>query len=91
MLIYLSCNNYVLAFAEPELEGKTEYDICTKRYLKDIVIVEIYFGAPFITKLKRDVQTSTTGKIANIGENSSIMMFDFEFPDYSQDKVRPLS
>jgi len=35
--------------------------------LTDIAIVDIYFGSPFLKKYKRDLQTTLTGKISNIG------------------------
>jgi hypothetical protein len=57
------------AIADLNEENKTLLEICVKRLLKDISIVEIYFGSPFIKKYKRNVQTTLTGKISNIGMN----------------------
>ncbi len=55
------------AIADVDEETKTSSKICEKRLLTDISIVEIYFGSPFVKKYKRDLQTTLTGKISNIG------------------------
>ncbi len=57
----------LLAIADIEEEQKSPLEICEKRLLTDISIVEIYFGSPFIKKYKRDLQTTLTGKISNVG------------------------
>ena len=56
-----------IAEGNDELVEVSKGEICKNRLLKDIAIVEIYFGSPFITKYKRDVQTTFTGKISNVG------------------------
>jgi len=65
----------IQAIAEGEEKGNF-FDICEKRLLTDIAVVEIYFGSPFITKLKRDVQTTFTGKISNIGTGNAHYLID---------------
>ena len=62
LLIFLE-----IAEGNDEIVGAPKGEICKNRLLKDIAIVEIYFGSPFVTKYKRDVQTTFTGKISNVG------------------------
>ena len=59
------------AIADMIEDKKSPVNICEERLLKDVTIVEIYFGSPFIKKYKRDVQTTLMGKISNIGKRKN--------------------
>ncbi len=41
---------------------------CKERLVKDIAIVEIYFGTQFATRLSKDITATFTDKLASIGE-----------------------
>ena len=43
---------------------------CPERLVKDIAIVEIYFGSPFVTKLQKDLTATFTDKLASMGTNN---------------------
>ena len=59
------------------MEGVLEADnnLCANRIKNDIAIIEIYFSSPFVTKIKKDVRTTFTDKISNIGKNNTIFTF----------------
>ena len=46
---------------------------CNNRITNDIAIVEIYFSTAFVSKMKKDVRTTFSDKISNIGKNSQLI------------------
>ena len=71
---YFSQSSFPFDFKKPR---KLE-NIFSFRLANDIAVVRVYFGSPFLTKMKEDVRFTFAGKVSNIGEErtSSISLID---------------
>ncbi len=46
---------------------------CKERLVKDIAIVDIYFGSPSAVRLKKALTATFTDKLASIGSRTSLI------------------